>query len=1352
MRKRKFSARILSVFLAMLMFVGALPTTAFAAPASDIPKEMLDNVYLDALAYTGYGVQAQKNDGTIFKVVGSKTPSSILSGIGYDYSYVNRGTETVADSSTVSGVAPNIAKFRQNGLCCASYTSYVYFNYLPNVAGIDVSQISQPANLKSAGSWNTAANEWVSSGTARRITFTQNADGGGFKPTEEIPIGSLVIFKNINGGGIAHVALYAGCYNGVHLLTHVGNDNGPEINRIDYMSKGDMPEAVAQIVVPYFTEENGAIEVYKKSTNGKNLGGAVFVATNEATGVQYKIGPTDATGYAITMERLPYGNYIVKETVFPANHRAYGQTEWRVTVSSQNDGVVTIHAVNEEIPGACQIIKTSEDGVVDGIPFRITGNGVDKTMKTANGGKITLGDLKPGVYTVTEGSIDRYEPQEVRRVTVISGQTSTVSFSNILKRGDLRVVKSSEDNYKEGMKFHLSGKSISGIPVDEYAVTDSSGVAVFEDVLIGNGYVLEEVDVDIRYVVPEKQTATIEWNTVTEKSFENILKKFTATLTKSDSEKGLPQGDATLENAIYGIFNDGQLVDTYSTDINGSFTTKEYICGPNWTIREITPSNGYLLDETTHKVGADAKNYTVEHNAVAVDVDEDVIKGCISLIKHTDDGSTQIETPEKDAEFLVYLQSAGSYENAKETERDKLVCDEYGFAKTKDLPFGTYVVEQTSGWPGRELLPPFEVEISQDGFEYRFLANNANFQSYVKLVKKDVETGKTVPVPNTAFRLKNPDGSPVKMTLTYPTVETIEVFYTNSEGYLVTPQPLPYGKGYACIEEAAPEGYVINRDPVYFDITEENSTKESAVTVVLVEKMNMAQKGVIEINKKGEVFWSVEKFGDSYQPVYKETGLPGSVFKIFADEDIYTRDGTLRAAKGTLVDTIETDSSGHAASTELYLGRYKIVESQAAHGTVLDPTPMYAELTYAGQEVAVTSTAVSKTNERQKVSLRLAKLLAQDDKLGLGGKNELAKVTFGLFAAETLTAADGTTIPEDGMLETVNVQETGSVIFKTDLPFGKFYIRELTTDSHYQISDQKIPVEFTYAGGDIAVVEIDLGELKNEFITGDVMTTKYDKDYPDNKLSDAEFGVYADLNGNKEYDKDIDVYIGAMEEIEKGSYRLNGLIAFGYFLHEEKAPAGFVRDDAYHYFEITENGEVVQVSNDGGEGFANRKIKGTAATTKVDASNPDNKLPGALFEIYRDTNGDGLYTDGVDELVGEMTETETGVYKMTDLEADCYFLYERQAPESFIRDERYYAFLIEEDGKTVWIENEAGVGFINQPEIPDIPDEPENPDQPSIPQTGDNSKLWVWFILAGASSAAIVTVTIVSKKRKVRGK
>lgn len=353
--------------------------------------------------------------------------------------------------------------------------------------------------------------------------------------------------------------------------------------------------------------------------------------------------------------------------------------------------------------GSVKIVKTSEDGEVSGISFTVSGNGTEQTVMTNADGEMQLDDLRPGVYTVTEQSDDRYEPHEVRQVTVISGQIATVTFHNTLKRGSLEVVKTAEDGLNEGVKFHLTGTSLAGLPVDEYAVTGSNGKAMFSDVLIGTGYILSEVDTGIIYVVPEDQTTAVEWNTVTQVEVRNVLKKWSATVTKRDAETGLPQGDATLAGAVYGVYRGEKLVDTYTTDEIGQFTTTDYVCGEDWTIRELSPSEGYLLDDTVYPVGAEPQHYTEEYNPIALDVTEQVIRGGVTLTKVDKDYP---ENKLEGAVFEVYRDSNRNQELDAEDEllgtMEELGGGEYAltglcyggyFAKEAQAPEGFYLDE-----------------------------------------------------------------------------------------------------------------------------------------------------------------------------------------------------------------------------------------------------------------------------------------------------------------------------------------------------------------------------------------------------------------------------------------------------------------------------------------------------------------------------------------------------------------------------------------------------------------------------------------------------------------------------------
>lgn len=841
--------------------------------------------------------------------------------------------------------------------------------------------------------------------------------------------------------------------------------------------------------------------------------------------------------------------------------------------SGAEDPVFFYFKLNTETKGVGHIVKTSEDGKVEGVKFNISGNGIDETVTTGKNGTVDL-DLLPGTYTVTELPDDKYETQAAQTVTIVSGKTSTVTFNNTLRRGDLKVTKTAEDGLAEGVKFHLYGTSYCGLPVDEYAVTDASGVAAFDDVLIGTGYTLEEVGTPDRYIVPDKLTVAIEWNKVTNKSFDNALKKWNLTVTKVDRETGSAQGDASLAGAKYSIYKGDELIDTYVTDADGKFTTKYYVCGNDWSIRELDSSEGYLVTPGGEQIGVDPKNYTAEYNSESMQQDEQVKKGNIAIIKHTDDGETQIETPEEGAEFAVYLKSAGSYENARESERDYLICDENGFTQTKDLPYGRYTVQQIKGWKGRELLKPFDVFVSENGETYRYLINNANFYSYVKVVKIDSTTGKTIPCSGIGFHIYDPSGNKVEMTFTYPTVTTIDTFYTDGDGMLITPEKLEYGKGYSLVEVSAPYGYVLNSDPVYF---EDNSTEENAVTVVIVEKENAPQMGVINVEKTGEYLASVVDTKDSKRLVYAVGGLAGSEYTVTAAEDIYTPDGTLRYSKDEVVAVLVTEADGKAVTEPLFLGRYHVVETKAPYGMILNPTVQTVELTYAGQEVEITETSTGFYNERQKVEIDLNKVMEQNEVFGIGSNGEITSVNFGLFAAEEIVAADGSSIPAGWVLEVVECNENGYAAFSTDLPVGaKTYVKEISTDKHYVLSDKEYPVEFEYAGQEVATVHITVNDGKdipNELIYGTIKGYKVNRETGD-KVSGALFGLFrADETSFTENNALLTAESG-----EDGVFTFEKIVYGSFVVRELRPAAGYLENETVYAVTVDEDGDVVEIT------------------------------------------------------------------------------------------------------------------------------------------------------------------------------
>ena len=737
--------------------------------------------------------------------------------------------------------------------------------------------------------------------------------------------------------------------------------------------------------------------------------------------------------------------------------------------------------------GDMKLVKTSEDGVVAGINFTVTGaKGFSKTVTTNANGEIDISDLVPGTYTITEEKIDRYVPNQSQTITVSSNKTSSVSFYN-------------------------------------------------------------------------------------------ILKKFRVTVTKQDYEKGHAQADAKLGGAVYGLYKGDELVAQYTTDSNGSFTTDYYVCGTDWTIKEISPSEGYLLNDTVYKVGADPRDYNIEYNtAPDMTVMEQVIKGKIGIIKHTDDGETQIETPEKGAEFQIYLKSSGSFVNADKDERDTIVCDEDGFASTKLLPYGVYTVHQSKGWDGREKITDFDVFINTDGKTYKFLINNKNFESYLKVVKLDKETGKRISYEGAAFEIYDSNNHRITMQYTYPQVTSIHTFYTNKDGYLITPEKLPYGD-YTLKEVQAPYGYVLDDTPIPFSITQENSSTDTGVTVVKVKAKDMAQKGIINITKTGETFSSVEENNGIYTPKYSISNLKGAIFEIYAAEDMTTLDGTVRYEQGTLVDTITTDDDGVAKSKELYLGKYTVIEKTAPNGYVHNAAKYDAELTYAGQNVSVTSTDISVYNDRQKVSVSLKKIMANDKTFGIGNNGEITSVRFGIYADEDIKASNGDVIPKDALITFANCDKNGSIVFDCDLPVGfKWYAKEIATDAHYILSDTKYEFDTEYKGQDIKVIDIKINNdkaIENNLIYGSVKGLKIDRETQE-VIKGATFGLFK--SDTTEFSEDKAILTAITDE--NGVFVFNN-IPYGEYLIKEINPAdGYLDNQDVFTVIIKDNEQVVELT------------------------------------------------------------------------------------------------------------------------------------------------------------------------------
>lgn len=810
---------------------------------------------------------------------------------------------------------------------------------------------------------------------------------------------------------------------------------------------------------------------------------------------------------------------------------------------------------------------------------------------------------------------------------------------NVQPIGNLQLKKTSEDGQVGGINFTVTGAN----GFNRTIATDSNGEWKIEGINPGT-YTVTEEHIN-KYVPQNSQTVTVEGgNKTATVTFSNVLKKFRVSVNKQDIEKTHSQGDAKLGGAIYGLYNGDTLVAQYTTQNDGTFTTDYFVCDTNWTLKEIQPSEGYLLDKTVYPVGADPQLYTVEYNWTSNTVKEQVKKGKVSIIKHTDDGSTKIETPEKGAEFQLYLKSSGSFVNADPDERDTIICDEDGFASSKLLPYGVYTVHQTKGWDGREKITDFDVFIQSDNVTYKFLINNANFSSYLKVVKLDKETNKQISYAGAAFEIYDADGHRISMKYTYPQVTTIHTFYTNSEGYLITPEKLEYGD-YKLVEVQAPYGYVLDSTPIAFSINQESSSTDTGVTVVKVKAKDIAQKGIIEITKTGEVFSSVnsstnEKFNfNTYMPIYENGNLKDAVYEIYAAEDITTTDGTVRAEKGELVDTITTGDKGIAKSKELYLGKYTIVEKTAPLKFVLNKDKHNVELTYAGQNIKITSTALSVYNERQKVSVSLNKAIEQDVAYGIGNNKEITSVQFGIFADEDVKAADGTSIPKDSLVTFANCDENGKLTFDCDLPIGyKWYAKEIATDEHYILSNKHYQFNTNYAGQETKVIKIDVNgneKINNTLKRGKVEGIKINKN--NDKLEGAIIGIFK--VGTTEFsDKNA---IVTTKTDKDGAFSFSNIPYGEWIVKEVVAPTGYAVDATQHHIYISDDGVVINVT------MVDKQVQ----ISKTDITG-EKEVVGAELTI----------TDESGNVIDSWTSTDTAHYANGLIEGHKYTLTEKTAP------------------------------------------------------------------------------------------
>ena len=1166
------------------------------------------------------------------------------------------------------------------------------------------------------------------------IWETINSFGGDFVGASSVSIQSSI-------GGMANIASQS-TYNGFKKAVLAKVDQ--------FYTKPSISGQTVTLKVgesKTLTDTTGALASYRDTPLVNTTGISVTKQGNKviltATG---NPNPTGIVSFDYNVDL----NYYKDEPGYYYEH-AVSQDVATCGFAGRDPTSVTFN-VKVELDGSMKIVKTSEDGKVSGVRFRVTGNGVDTTVQTGTDGTIIVPNLKAGSYTVTE------------------------------------------------------------------------------------------LDVPDQYVQPKSQTVTVKANETATVSFTNVLKKWKATITKVDAETGAAQGDASIAGAVYGVYHGSDLIDQYTTNASGQFTTKEYVCGDNWYIQEISPSSGYLLDTTKYPVGAEPDKYTLEHNQIPIGVKEQVIKGKIQIHKQYE---TLEGTPKDEAaaEFQVYLKSAGSYDKAKASERDTIITSASGYAVTKNMPYGTYIVHQTKGGAGREFVDDFEVMISANNQTYSYELLNELKNGQLKIIKTS-DDGKVEGIQFRVTRLADnyskvytTDASGLILT------ETLPIFEDN-EGktkyqYRVEELDTKETFGYALPDPqivTLEEGDIaeVNFHNVPLEIGTmakfEDGTKDtqSAQDIVLVDTVRYTGlqvgkeyklSGVLMNKATAKPFLDFDGNEVTAEATFTPTDADGTVDVTFMFSSLHLKQDTEVVVFETLyredielathaqiddegqtvkirvpeIGTTATSEDGHRVDPlgevtifdEVSYTNLKPEKEYTVSGVLMDKATGKAFLDADGKEIKA-ETTFTPTQPTGTVTVEFV-----FNATVLHGKEVVAFETLYYEGIELATHAEindegqtvelknpeiGTKATADGKKEiTADKITITDVVSYKDLTPGKEYkltgvLMNKATNDKLLIDGKEITAEATFTpkaptgevemtftfdareltaetevvvfetlyrdGIEIAVhadIEDEGQTVKILPLHGSIMTTKVNADDPTDKISGATFGVYSDADGDGIFNAKTDKLVGTLQEGDTGVYTLDSLPYGKFFLHEDKAPEGFVQDNIYYPFEIKEDGQIVNFETVPGKDFPNKPIKGTVTTTKVDATNPQHKLSGAVFEIYRDADGDGRYTEGVDTLIGRMDEIETGFYSLSDLVYGKYLIYEAQAPANFVRDTIYYPFSITEDGQTVTFETIPGKDFPNSP-------------VPNRPKTGSSRSVLPYIAFAG-SALGLTTVLLVRRKK-----
>lgn len=1048
------------------------------------------------------------------------------------------------------------------------------------------------------------------------------------------------------------------------------------------------------------------------------------------------------------MANLAYNGSVVRSYYAELKDRLLRSEIVPSFAGKSSDGSDAQEIALQLLNGKYTATVTDTNGVLDLFDFQKAGFDISRNGNTLTISTSTLPEQETTIigagYTVGDkNSIavweDRDQQANIQHQATCPGTTQTMAYIKIKGEkpkytvtltktsADVKITNGNANYSLEGAVYNVykayvnSNHDYTNDPVVATFTTQKDGHATLSKKLENGDYVTIEQVAPLGYTLDTSVHRFSVDGKNTDIPVVDDPGRIRLIIRKKDSTTGssTASGNASLAGAVYRVSYLENGATTYkdiTTNSAGVADLRDIPLGLV-SVQEISSPAGYKLDTRVHTYKVHPSQTTpITFELEPADFTEDVFKGRISLHKQYETLDDLAE--EQGAEFDVYLKSAGSFDAAKETERDHITTGADGMATTKDLPYGTYVVHQTKGGNGRQLVADFDVSISEDGKVYSYDLVNVQKNAQLKIVKTS-EDGVIEGIKFRVTRLEdNYSAEYVTNAAGEILTETLPIYadkdgatkyqYRVEEldtketfGYaLPDPQIVELSEGEiasACFhnvpieigtkatvegeKEVDPLDKVTLTDTVSY--TGLVPGKEYRATGVLMDKETSEKLLVDGKEITAETVFVPETKNGSVDVtfIFDATGLHGKEIVVF--EDLY-RENVLLATHADINDEgqtvkIKNPEIGTKATAD---GKKEITADKI---TITDVVS-YKDLT-PGKEYKLTGVLMNK---------------ATNDKLLIDGKEITAEATFTPKAT------------------------TGEV----EMTFT-FDARELTAET------EVVVFETLYRDGIEIAVHADIEDegqtVKILPLHGSIMTTKVNADDPTDKISGATFGVYSDADGDGIFNAKTDKLVGTLQEGDTGVYTLNSLPYGKFFLHEDKAPEGFVQDNIYYPFEIKEDGQIVNFETVPGKDFPNKPIKGTVTTTKVDATNPQHKLSGAVFEIYRDADGDGRYTEGVDTLIGRMDEIETGFYSLSDLVYGKYLIYEAQAPANFVRDTIYYPFSITEDGQTVTFETIPGKDFPNSP-------------VPNRPKTGSSRSVLPYIAFAG-SALGLTTVLLVRRKK-----